>query len=266
MDYRKIHDSIIKKAKERVELTGYGENHHITPRSMGGSDSSENIVRLTAREHFVVHWLLSKIHNNSQMIFALFAMTKSGNKTQKRYTSHSFKYAREAVSAHMSETRTGQMHPLYGIRGEANPNFGSKRTDEQRRNISLSRKGKSGDLNHKSKRVVNLTTGEIHQSIRIAQSKSSGNVSYAIRTGGTAGGCKYAYCDENGRALAAETKLKGYMKGGNHVFASRVINETTGDEYETIKDAGLSIGKTGSAISWAIKNNKCICGFRFKRL
>lgn len=41
--------------------SNYYENHHIIPRSLNGSNSSENLVLLTAREHFICHWLLVKI-------------------------------------------------------------------------------------------------------------------------------------------------------------------------------------------------------------
>lgn len=60
MDYRKIYDDLINKAKVREVPEGYSERHHIVPRSLGGSDASENLVNLTAREHFVAHALLVK--------------------------------------------------------------------------------------------------------------------------------------------------------------------------------------------------------------
>lgn len=50
-------------ARARVrEVDGYVERHHIKPRCLGGSDRSSNIVKLTYREHFLAHWLLTKIH------------------------------------------------------------------------------------------------------------------------------------------------------------------------------------------------------------
>lgn len=52
--------NIIEHAKTR-SLIGYTEQHHILPRSLGGTDDSENLVHLTAREHFIVHWLLTKM-------------------------------------------------------------------------------------------------------------------------------------------------------------------------------------------------------------
>lgn len=39
----------------------YTERHHIIPKSMGGSNSVDNIVRLTVREHILCHILLVKM-------------------------------------------------------------------------------------------------------------------------------------------------------------------------------------------------------------
>lgn len=61
-------------------------------------------------------------------------------------------------------------------------------------------------------------------------------------------------------------KLKGYSSGANHHMSEKIINIVTGEIFQTMASAGKSIGKTGSAISWAIKNNKEICGFKFERL
>lgn len=76
MNYRKIHDAIIGSAKSREidPLLNY-ERHHIIPKAMGGTDEDSNLVRLTVREHFVVHMLLWRIYRNRQMASALWMMT-----------------------------------------------------------------------------------------------------------------------------------------------------------------------------------------------
>jgi len=65
-------------AKGREIPSCYTEVHHVIPRSIGGSDAPQNLVRLTYREHFVAHWLLTKFHrgaNLRKMQRALWAMT-----------------------------------------------------------------------------------------------------------------------------------------------------------------------------------------------
>ena len=57
--YKKWYDMIIENAQNR-QIKGYKERHHIIPKCLGGSNKKENLVDLTAREHFVCHWLLTK--------------------------------------------------------------------------------------------------------------------------------------------------------------------------------------------------------------
>jgi hypothetical protein len=58
--YTTWYNKIIDKAKSRL-LEGYSEIHHIIPRSLGGTDDPNNLIQLTAREHFICHLLLTKM-------------------------------------------------------------------------------------------------------------------------------------------------------------------------------------------------------------
>ena len=67
---------MIERARNRT-VEGYTEKHHILPRCMGGNDTKENLARLTAREHFIAHRLLTKIYpENNRLQYALYAMCK----------------------------------------------------------------------------------------------------------------------------------------------------------------------------------------------
>ena len=84
--YTKLYYKITSNAKQRT-TDGYTELHHIIPQSMGGSNDKENLVDLTAREHFICHWLLIKMtegEDRSKMLYALNGM-KAENKYQQRY-------------------------------------------------------------------------------------------------------------------------------------------------------------------------------------
>ncbi len=66
----------------------YTERHHIIPRSLGGTDDPENLVRLTLRKHFLVHWLLTKCtsgENNKKMRWAMIRMMQGCIKTSWQY-------------------------------------------------------------------------------------------------------------------------------------------------------------------------------------
>jgi hypothetical protein len=62
MNYEKIYESIITRAKTRSFPNCYTEKHHIIPRCMGGGDEESNLAILTPEEHYVAHQLLVKIH------------------------------------------------------------------------------------------------------------------------------------------------------------------------------------------------------------
>ena len=85
MDYKKVYDALMEKRRSNpVPNDEYGERHHIVPRSEGGTDDPENLVRLTAREHYIAHLLLAKIYNDFKMICALQMMRTMKNETTKR--------------------------------------------------------------------------------------------------------------------------------------------------------------------------------------
>ena len=85
MNYKRHYEILIARGRNRA-LEGYGEWHHIVPKCMGGGNYPENLVHLTAEEHFVAHQLLSKIYpDNSKIVIAAAAMaTRATN--NKRYS------------------------------------------------------------------------------------------------------------------------------------------------------------------------------------
>lgn len=80
MNYTKIYNQIIERAQNR-KVDGYVEKHHIVPKCMGGLDVKENIVKLTAREHFICHRLLCEIYpENTKLWYALWLMVIGKNR------------------------------------------------------------------------------------------------------------------------------------------------------------------------------------------
>jgi len=96
MNYSKIYSRIVNAAKSR-EVVGYVEVHHIVPKSMGGTNSDDNLVSLTAREHFLVHWLLFKIYNSPAMARAFRLMADTNGKLHGR----TYQGAKEIYAASM---------------------------------------------------------------------------------------------------------------------------------------------------------------------
>lgn len=92
--YTQIYYNIINRAKSR-NLDGYVEQHHIIPKSLGGSDDSTNIAVLTAKEHYICHLLLTKMTagiNRQKMFYALHRLT---NHSDRKVSSRIYQYLRE---------------------------------------------------------------------------------------------------------------------------------------------------------------------------
>lgn len=113
--YTKIYYQIINRAKNRI-LEGYSERHHVIPKSMGGSNSKENLVTLTGREHFVCHLLLTKMTTNEhlkKMITAFIIMTGRGSNSAKdakiKRSSKWFQKIRAEYAKIVQEKMTGRI-------------------------------------------------------------------------------------------------------------------------------------------------------------
>ena len=112
MNYQKIHDAIIENAKAReidieLRLLDYKEIHHIIPRCMGGSDDRSNLVELTAREHGLIHWVLTKIYPTHKGILTAAWLMLGRNKSKFKLTPRMYENLRKKViqeSTHKAKT------------------------------------------------------------------------------------------------------------------------------------------------------------------
>lgn len=163
MNYSAHYERLIARARDRV-LDGYVERHHVIPKCMGGSDKRENLVQLTAEEHFVAHQLLHKIYPDVRgLSFALVSMTGNpyGHRGNKLYG-----WIREKNSAFASESqkemwgrpdhRERQLSALTnGITPESrkkagDSNRGRRRSLETRLKMSTAAKAKPQEAHDKS--------------------------------------------------------------------------------------------------------------------
>lgn len=189
MNYQKIYDDLISRAKQenRKKVKGgtYYENHHIIPVCLGGLNDKDNLVLLTAREHFVAHKLLAEIYpNNNKLIYGFrvfLVFNKLGREDEYRITSREFERMRVDYSKVVSETHKGKkisdsqkllisvkgkgrLHSdttkskmseskkgWVGMVGENNHMFGKSHTDETKRLISIKNLGRKLTKQTKSK-------------------------------------------------------------------------------------------------------------------
>lgn len=111
--YTTWYNSLICSAKNR-SVTGYTENHHIIPSSLGGTNDKDNLVRLTAREHFICHLLLTKMtigNDKYKMCFAFHMLSNAKNIGEGRYIPSSRMYVlsrklyKEALDNYWTNTK-----------------------------------------------------------------------------------------------------------------------------------------------------------------
>jgi hypothetical protein len=135
--YENWYHEIIDRARTRT-TEGYVERHHIQPRSLGGSDNNDNLVNLTAREHFICHWLLTKIYtgeSRAKMIYALNGMKRS-NEFSQRYETKITARVYENLKKEFSIVHSNTM------KGRTPWNKGVPITEEQREKNRIAATGK----------------------------------------------------------------------------------------------------------------------------
>lgn len=139
--YTTWYNNIVQRAKTR-SLSGYKERHHIIPRSLSGSNLKENLVYLTAKEHFVCHLLLTKMTSGKlreKMIYAVWNMANQENNQQTRHKvcSRTYQYLRQQFSINHA-TNMAANNPMH------DPEV------RKRHQAAIARRGKtSGNTGHK---------------------------------------------------------------------------------------------------------------------
>lgn len=114
MNYLRIYNELIYKRKyiepqfKAKNQPGIIETQHIIPRCCNGSNEKWNKVNLTVREHFVAHWLLTKIYANTQfeekINHAFFMMSNRISKHSNiHFNSRSYAFIRQKIANYMHE-------------------------------------------------------------------------------------------------------------------------------------------------------------------
>ena len=165
--YVKWYNQIVNRAQNRqVPKETYTESHHIIPRSLGGSNLPSNLAILTGREHFICHWLLTKMYigkAKSKMIYALSMMKASPTAT------HMPRYDTKITS---------RVYAYCAIeRGKLNSKLFTGRivSSETRKKLSLSKMGKPGHKTSEAtkQKLRESSTGRKHSPESIERMKKA---------------------------------------------------------------------------------------------
>lgn len=143
--YTKWYYNIIVKANERVDRIGYFENHHIIPKSLNGTNNVDNLIYLTAKEHFICHLLLTKMtqgEDKSKMVRAFWMIATMGNKNQERKKVKSRAYClyKELWLKHGNLNKPKTEEHKQKLR--------KPKTEEHRKKLSIAKSGRSYGHRH----------------------------------------------------------------------------------------------------------------------
>ena len=140
--YYELCDS--RKSMSRSKGDYYYESHHIKPKWLGGLDNKDNIVLLTAREHYLAHYLLFKHYGDRSSSAAFHIMNQSCNmdyRDSKKYEEVRIWQSKNLsgelnpskrmdVRKKISEAVKGSNNGMYGRTGKSNPAYGMKHSKE----------------------------------------------------------------------------------------------------------------------------------------
>ncbi len=175
MNYLRIYINLCKSRMEEIKSNDvYRESHHVFPISIFGKN--DRTVNLTPREHYIAHLLLYKICENrygekhgytKKMANAVIMMTNDNYKTPRILPSRYYEQARNIWRKHwtnpvsdINNRRYGKDNHMYQI-GEKHPLYGTTRTEDTKRKISLANKGKLlGDKNPSKREDVRKKISE----------------------------------------------------------------------------------------------------------
>jgi hypothetical protein len=226
--YTRWYFNIIETARQRKKFDGYTESHHIIPdcfyiknRSKGknpgwidgNSNEKSNLVELTAKEHFICHWLLTKMIEGKprrQMEKALAGLCRSNNKQIRIMTAGQYSrgklansLARKGTKGHpcspelaaklsrerkgkpgrkwteeskakKSNSSKGKKRSAESIAKVASANTGKKRSDESKLKMRIAKLGKPSPLKGKpSGKKGKIVSDETREKLRIANTGKS---------------------------------------------------------------------------------------------
>jgi hypothetical protein len=209
--YTKWYYNIIAAAKSRMQVNDmYYEKHHIIPKSLGGDNKKDNLVYLTAKEHYIVHLLLpSMIADKKQirkMWYAVICMTQMKNlHTEQRYIRSGMSRFYEKSRLELSKNGRAEEHSrkisqsLTGRKCSEETKLkisksltGNIRSDETRDKISKKSKGRKHSEETKKKlsiagigkhnKVCSEETKEKLRLINLGKKQSSETIQKRILT------------------------------------------------------------------------------------
>jgi hypothetical protein len=137
-------------------VDGYAEVHHIVPRSLGGSDDAGNLIRLTARQHYVAHWMLARAIGGaaSRSFFMMSNLGKYGKVNSATYEIARAEYSEKVREQMLARPNVPAFTPEHREKLRQ-AKLGRKLSEETRRKVGEAQKGRK--LSEETKLKISAT-------------------------------------------------------------------------------------------------------------
>lgn len=185
----------------------YHERHHIVPKCMGGSNDTENLIDLFAREHFEAHRLLALENpDNEGLAFAWGCMAWRHNERNDKVNISPEEYEEAKIAVAEAARKIAKERLMYP---ENNPMYGKHHSDETKEKIRKMSKGRPSPNKGKNlpedqkKRLSDLAKTRKHSEEtkrKISEANKKRTVSADTR--------KKLSDSRKGKKLSEETKIK----------------------------------------------------------
>lgn len=159
MNYIKYYNDIIKNAKNdnRKKLNKkdikyiFYEKHHILPKCLGGNNEPDNLVLLTAKEHYICHKLLTYIYKGNKKIANAYCRMTWDKSGRRNISARDYAYARELkASIPISEETKQKMKKPKGPMSEQHRlNVGKAAKGRKKTKESIEKQKQTRKLNNK---------------------------------------------------------------------------------------------------------------------
>lgn len=257
MNYENIYNNLIisrKKLNRSKKDEIYYEWHHIIPKSLGGTNTKENLVLLTAREHFIAHMLLPEMYDGVEkckMSSALWKMAHTTVTNKNRVISaRQYEYIKKiyvnSIKGKTVEERYGNEIGALVRKFSCERRKGKKHSEQTKRKISLAQKGLkrtiSAEATEKRKKIV-----EVRRKIKKEQKKLEKRNKIDKR--------KLPWTEEHKFNLA-ESKKRGGKNKCTEGRKKKISLANKGQVRTEQQKKNISEGKIGKPCPWMVEINK----------
>jgi hypothetical protein len=215
---------------------------------MNGTDDKLNIVKMTAREHFICHMLLCKIYpKNTKLLYALWRLINSKGRQGYKITARTYEVIKKDLAIERSKSLKGKLH-----------------TEESKLKMSLAQKGISKSPQHKQQMSIHHanvsgSNNPMHNKHHTKEAKEKFS-QYAKLRIGDKNSFFNKHHTEKTLLQIQETKLKNNSKSKFNVYCSN--NKKT---YLSLRDVekDLNINRKKVALCCRNKLNE-VNGYNFE--